>query len=309
MIRARGRRPRSGTSGPSARGCAAQIRRQAGPLAKADSVTRTSPGPAALASRAVTLTSSPSAVNSTCSPVPTAPTKAMPVLTPMPTGSHGLPPPVPGGLQQLECRAHRLAGVECLGERREEDSDDLVADELVHERIVTDQYRRMRSRRSGPGAGGNRPGASTRQAGSSRARRRRGGCTRSPRRLAFGTGRRSSRGSTSGCLTRVPGLIRRITGPPTPPKGRWQSLQRGELGIERQNRRSRFWRSPTLSRAAASRSSASLPAPFSDSVPGRHGSIVAPLASGHPISGTGDGGFGASKAQSRVAIGSNTIAR
>ena len=46
----------------------------------------------------------------------------------------------------------------------------------------------------------------------------------------------------------------RMTGPPMPAKGRWQVLQRGGLGIERQNRRSRFWRPPVRRLSEASRS-------------------------------------------------------
>ena len=50
--------------------------------------------------------------------------------------------PVPGRAQQVEARVDRLPGVVSAGEGRDEDADHLVADKLVHDRLVLDQYLR-----------------------------------------------------------------------------------------------------------------------------------------------------------------------
>jgi hypothetical protein len=72
-----------------------------------------------------------------------------------------------------------------------------------------------------------------------------------------------------------------MIGPPMPANGRWHVLQRGGLGIDRQNRRRRFCRRPVWSASAASRSPGAIGGSGAEAAGGSTPGILSPPATAH----------------------------
>ena len=142
-MRRRGEEPslQPAPSGHGSRPCVARGCPSEPAASAAAALTITSPARAAAASRAVVLTTSPSAVKSSIVPPgPVPPTNASPVWTAVPTGIG--PVGVASALAARSATSIAACDRRCRvlrsADPTEEERDDLVADDLVDEAVVTD---------------------------------------------------------------------------------------------------------------------------------------------------------------------------